>query len=201
MTDTTSILDLPMDPAGGGSNISLSVKENNSNFQNINTQGQQQQQQSSFSLDQTTINQIVSGLQQASTTGVTQLPSRDIPQITSSVVQDPQIQPNYIPQPVNKSDYIKEYESNDDIINNYNNSSKNNNSLDEMYNEIQIPLLLSVLYFLFQLPIFKKTLFHYLPMIFSKDGNYNINGFIFTSSLFGLLYYILYKIIFHFSVF
>jgi len=200
MTDTTSILDLPMDPAGGGSNISLTVQENGINSQNINTQGQAQPQ-NSFSLDQTTINQIVSGLQQASTTGVTQLPSRDIPQITSSVVQDPQIQPNYIPQPVNKSDYIKEYESNEDIIHNYNNSSKNNNSLDEMYNEIQIPLLLAVLYFLFQLPIFKKTLFNYLPMIFSKDGNYNINGFIFTSCLFGLLYYILHKIIFHFSVF
>lgn len=194
MTDTTSILDLPMDPAGGGSNISLSVKENSN-------QQQHQQQQSSFSLDQTTINQIVSGLQQASTTGVTQLPSRDIPQITSSLAQDPQIQPNYIPQPVDKSDYIKDYESNEDIINNYNNSSKSSNSLDEMYNEIQIPLLLSVLYFLFQLPIFKKTLFHYLPMIFSKDGNYNINGFIFTSCLYGLLYYILHKIIFHFNVF
>jgi len=195
MTDTTSILDLPMDPAGGGSNISLTVKENSSSQQS------QIQQQNSFSLDQTTINQIVSGLQQASTTGVTQLPSRDIPQTTSSVVQDPQIQPNYIPQPVNKSDYIKDYESNEDIIHNYNKSNQNNNSLDEMYNEIQIPLLLSVLYFLFQLPIFKKTLFHYLPVIFSKDGNYNINGFIFTSCLFGLLYYILHKIIFHFNVF
>jgi len=196
MTDTTSILDLPMDPAGGGNNISLSIQENNNSSQSNNNNSQ-----NSFSLDQTTINQIVSGLQQASTTGITQLPSRDIPQNTSNISQDPQIQPNYIPPPVNKSDYIKEYESNEDIINNYNKSHKNSNSLDEMYNEIQIPLLLSVLYFLFQLPIFKKSLFHYLPMIFSKDGNYNINGFIFTSCLFGLLFYILNKIIFHFNVF
>ena len=196
MTDTTSILDLPMDPAGGGNNISLSAQENNNSHESNNNNSQ-----NSFSLDQTTINQIVSGLQQASTTGITQLPSRDIPQNTSNISQDPQIQPNYIPQPVNKSDYIKEYESNEEIINNYNKSHKNSNSLDEMYNEIQIPLLLSVLYFLFQLPIFKKSLFHYLPMIFSKDGNYNINGFIFTSCLFGLLFYILNKIIFHFNVF
>ena len=196
MTDTTSILDLPMDPAGGGNNISLSAQENNNSHESNNNNSQ-----NSFSLDQTTINQIVSGLQQASTTGITQLPSRDIPQNTSNISQDPQIQPNDIPQPVNKSDYIKEYESNEEIINNYNKSHKNSNSLDEMYNEIQIPLLLSVLYFLFQLPIFKKSLFHYLPMIFSKDGNYNINGFIFTSCLFGLLFYILNKIIFHFNVF
>lgn len=196
MTDTTSILDLPTDPAGGGNNISLSIQENNNSPQSNNNISQ-----NSFSLDQTTINQIVSGLQQASTTGITQLPSRDIPQNTSNISQDPQIQPNYIPPPVNKSDYIKEYESNEDIINNYNKSHKNSNSLDETYNEIQIPLLLAVLYFLFQLPIFKKSLFYYLPMIFSKDGNYNINGFIFTSCLFGLLFYILNKIIFHFNVF
>lgn len=196
MTDTTSILDLPSDPTGGGNNISLSIQENNNSPQSNNNISQ-----NSFSLDQTTINQIVSGLQQASTTGITQLPSRDIPQNTSNISQDPQIQPNYIPPSVNKSDYIKEYESNEDIINNYNKSHKNSNSLDETYNEIQIPLLLAVLYFLFQLPIFKKSLFYYLPMIFSKDGNYNINGFIFTSCLFGLLFYILNKIIFHFNVF
>ena len=154
MTDTTNILDLPMDPAGGGNNISLSIKENNDSHQSNNNNSQ-----NSFSLDQTTINQIVSGLQQASTTGITQLPSRDIPQNISTISQDPQIQPNYIPPPVNKSDYIQQYESNEDIINNYNKSHKNSNSLDEMYNEIQIPLLLSILYFLFQLPIFKKYLF------------------------------------------
>lgn len=195
MTDTTNIFDLPMDPTGGGSNISISAQENNIVSSNA------VQQSNSFSLDQTTINQIVNGLQQASSTGVTQLPSRDIPQNISSIVQDTQIQANYIPQSENKSDYIKEYETNEDIINNYNKNYKNNNSLDEMYNEIQVPLLLAVLYFLFQLPIFKKTLYHYLPIIFSKDGNYNINGFVFTSCLFGFLFYILNKIIFHFSVF
>jgi hypothetical protein len=195
MTDTTSILDLPMDPTGGGSNITLAAQENN--IVSLNAQ----QQSNSFSLDQTTINQIVNGLQQASSTGATQLPSRDIPQNTSSISQDPQIQANYIPQTQNKSDYIKDYETNEDIINNYNKSYKNNNSLDEMYNEIQVPLLLALLYFLFQLPIFKKTLYYYLPIIFSKDGNYNINGFIFTSCLFGFLFYILNKIIFHFNVF
>jgi hypothetical protein len=199
MTDTTNILDLPMDPTGGGSNITISAQENNIISPNHNTSSTQPS--SSFSLDQTTINQIVNGLQQASSTGVTQLPSRDIPQNTSSIIQDSQIQATYIPQSENKSDYIKDYETNEDIINNYNKSYKNNNSLDEMYNEIQVPLLLAVLYFLFQLPIFKKTLYHYLPIIFSKDGNYNINGFIFTSCLFGFLFYILNKIIFHFSVF
>lgn len=189
MTDTTSIVDLPMDPSGGGgSNIAISANEN------INTN-------SSLTLDQSTISQIVSGLQQASSSGYTQLPSRDIPQNTNHIVQDPNVQPNYIPQPVNKSDYIKDYETNEQIVNNYNKSYEQNNRLDEVYSEIQAPLLLSIIYFLFQLPIFRKTLFHYIPFLFSKDGNYNINGYIFTSVTFGLVFYLLNKSIFHYSTF
>jgi hypothetical protein len=195
--DTTCISDLPIDPAGGGNNISLLAQETQ---QNINPPN-------SYSLDPSTINQIVNGLQQANTSGSTQLQSRDIPQNTSDIVQDPFIQPNYIPTPPNKSDYITEYETNEEIMNNYNkthnnyNNNNNTDSLDEMYNEIQAPLLLAIIYFLFQLPIFRKTVFDYIPFLFLNDGNYNITGFIFTSCLFGLVFYLLNKVIFHFSTF
>jgi hypothetical protein len=193
MTDTTSIVDLPVDPSGGGNaNIAISANENINNSSMSN---------SSLTLDQSTISQIVNGLQQASSSGFTQLPSRDISQNTNHIVQDPNVQPNYIPQPVNKSDYIKEYESNDKIINNYNKSYENNNRLEDVYSEIQAPLLLSIIYFLFQLPIFRKSLFHYIPFLFSKDGNYNINGYIFTSITFGAVFYLLNKIIFHYPTF
>lgn len=199
MSDSTSILDLPTDPLGGGSisnNISLSASE-------INQQPPSQSQaQSAFSLDQTTINQIVNGLQQATLTGATQLPSRDIPMTTTSHSNDPQIQPNYVPAPPpQNNDYIKDYEQTDDMINNYNLNLKRQNSLDDAYNEIQTPVLLSVLYFLFQLPFFRKFLFTYFPILFSNDGNLNINGFLFTSILFGLLFYVLNKISNHFNTF
>ena len=193
MTDTTSIVDLPLDPTGGGNaNIAISANENiiNSSIPN-----------SSLTLDQSTISQIVNGLQQASSSGFTQLPSRDISQNTNHIVQDPNVQPNYIPQPVNKSDYIKEYESNDKIVNNYNKSYENNNRLEDVYSEIQAPLLLAIIYFLFQLPVFRKSLFQYIPFLFSKDGNYNINGYIFTSITFGTVFYLLNKIIFHYPTF
>ena len=85
------------------------------------------------------------------------------------------------------------------IINNY--SVENNNRLDDLYNEIQVPILLAVLYFLFQLPVFRKYLFSYFPVLFSKDGNLNINGYLFMSSLFGILYYLLNKINTHFGKF
>lgn len=195
-SDTTSIMDLPTDPTGGGSvggNISLSANE--SNVYNQNSVAP-----SGVSLDQTTINQIVSGLQQASSTGATQLASRDIPRNIENISQDPQIQPNYIPPQSNK-DYITEDEENDDIIQNYNKRAEKGDSLDQLYEEIQIPLLMSVLYFLFQLPIFKRYLYKFFPVLFSKDVNLNLYGFLFTSSLFGMLYYLLSKIMLHVSRF
>ena len=196
MSDSTSILDLPTDPVGGGNisnNISMSATEN--------VAQQSGQSSTGFSLDQSTISQIVSGLQQASITGVTQLPSRDIPMTTTGHSTDPQVQPNYVPQPQNPVDYIKNYEESSDMVDEYNKNMSRQNSLDDMYNEIQTPLLLAVLYFLFQLPFFRKFLFSYFPILFSNDGNFNINGFIFSSVLFGLLFYTLNKVTNHFGAF
>jgi len=199
--DSTSIMDLPTDPIGGGSvggNVGISMQiSDNSSLQQSN---QPQQQHQGMSLDQQTISQIVNGLQQASVTGATQLPSRDIPQSTENIIHDPKIQANYIPQEQQK-DYISDYEDNQDIINNYNRNIKNGDSLDEIYDEIQIPLLISVLYFLFQLPIFKKYLYKFFPALFANDGNINIYGLLFMSILFGLLYYILSKIMNTYSKF
>jgi hypothetical protein len=198
MSDSTSILDLPTDPLGGGNisnNVSLSASEN------VNISAQQQSS-GSLSLDQTTISQIVNGLQQASISGATQLQSRDIPMTTSGHNIDPNIQPNYVPPPPQTdADYIKNYEQSSDMINDYNKNTQRQNSLDDTYNEIQTPLLLAVLYFLFQLPFFRKFLFSYFPVLFSNDGNFNINGFVFTSVLFGLLFYVLNKLTNHFSAF
>jgi carbamoyltransferase len=74
----------------------------------------------------------------------------------------------------NNSDYIKNYEETSNIINDFNKSNQKQKSLDDIYNEIQTPLLLTVLYFLFQLPFFRNFLFKYLPFLFSNDGNFNI---------------------------
>jgi hypothetical protein len=197
MSDSTSILDLPTDPVGGGSvggNIALSAQETMSQ--------PNQQPQTGMSLDQTTINQIVNSLQQATLAGATQLPSRDIPMNTNNISADPQVMPNYVPPPPPQhTDYIRNHEQTSDMINNYNRGKQINNSLDDMYNEIQTPLLLAVLYFLFQLPFFKRFLYTYIPFLFSNDGNYNINGFLFTSILFGMLFHLLMKTTSYFGAF
>lgn len=205
---TTSISDLPSDPTGGSinGNISMSIQENDQQMQ-----GQQLQQQSQpvnqgngngFSLDQTTINQIVNGLQKASVNGLTQLPSRDIPRTTETITNDAHIQPNFIPQPnpsQMQEDYIQKMQqsnqSMNEIIDEHNKKANFSNSLDNLYDEIQTPLLLTILFFIFQLPIFKKYLFLYVPFLFFNDGNYNIKGYLTISILFGCIYYFCNKIL------
>ena len=128
-------------------------------------------------------NTMISDLQKASQSGATSLPSRDIPMNTNNITQDEQIQPNYIPN--DNQDYIGDNIMIDNTINNTNNQY---NRLDDFYNNLQTPLLLTILYFIFQLPIIKKYLFKFLPNLFGKDGNQNIYGHIFYSILFSLGY-------------
>jgi len=190
-TNSTSIHELPTDPTGGGgSNISLNINE---------TVGGQAPslEGGGISLDQTTINQIVNSLQQASVAGVTQLQSRDIPRTTENVVQDPYVQQNYIPPTHVVKDYITDYQDTDEMITNHNYRSNQMNDLDKLYEEIQIPLMIAILYFLFQLPAFRKLIFKYFPVLFFKDGNLNLYGFLFMSSLFGILYYLISKLAIH----
>jgi hypothetical protein len=188
MTDinTTSIHDLPTDPMGSNANnISMIASEKQS-------QPSSNQQQNSLSLDQSTISQIVNGLQQASVAGATTLPSRDIPQNTQAHTQDVYVQPNYVPPPTN-TDYINDQRDASEYINSYTRDEQMKNSLDIIYDELQTPLLISILYFLFQLPILKQTLFKYIPLLCHNDGNYNLNGLLFTSIAFGFLFFSLSK--------
>ena len=197
--NTTSINDLPTDPSAGGSvggNVNLVINEQpNPSFPANNMSPNNAS--AGLSLDQSTISQIVNGLQQASLAGATALPSRDIPLNTEQLTQDAQVQPNYVPPP-EIIDYINE---SDDDINNYYRREKIDNSLDNIYDELQAPLLLSVLYFLFQLPFFKKSIFKYLPFLCHSDGNYNFNGLLFVCALFGFIYYSLSKTVRNFSRF
>ena len=87
------------------------------------------------------------------------------------------------------------------MIDDYNRNAKQRDSLDEMYSELQTPFLLAVLYFMFQLPFFRRYLYKYFPVLFAGDGNMNLNGFVFNSVLFGLLFYAINKVTIHFSRF
>tara|TARA_Y100000748_G_scaffold292345_1_gene280728 strand:- start:201 stop:863 length:663 start_codon:yes stop_codon:yes gene_type:complete len=139
-------------------------------------------------------NEMISQLQKANLAGVTTMPSRDIPMDPVTINNDQQIKPNFIPEPQNV-DYITNSETKEDLISQNIKKQSSLDSLDSFYNEFQLPLLISVLYFLFQLPIFRKTLKKALPVLFSNDANLNLYGYFFNSILFAVIFYLLTKLI------
>ena len=202
MTDTTSIDDLPGVPGSAtqGSGIvqkpDIPIQTYNPNVSGAQMplQQQQQQQQQQQGLIQTTVasnmnvNEFVSGLQRATSSGLTALPIRDVPRNTESVISDEQTVPNYIPRdPV---DYIRDHHENTRSFMDHRAKTANQSeSLDVIYDTLQVPILLAILYFTFQLPVMRKYLLLYLPSIFNKDGNHNLSGLLFISVLFSCTYY------------
>ena len=199
MADTTSLAELPVGPTGG-ENIVLERKEkNNVTFSEPpvaqmvpNSESPPQEP-----LSQNTISQLVTGIQQASTTGATQLPSRDIPQETLPIMHDEQIKPNYVPPP--QTDYIQQHETEQSILQQNIQKQQQYDTMDNIYDELQIPLLISVLFFLFQLPVVQKIFYRNIPSLFEKDGNASLGGLVFKSVLFGGSYYLAYKVVKNFS--
>jgi hypothetical protein len=159
----------------------------------------QQQRDNDPAINQQNLNQFVTGIQQASAAGMTGLPSRDIPQNQEALTRDQQMKPNYVPKP-ETTDYIREQQNNEEIIREYARRQQKTDTLDDMYNELQIPILIAVLYFTFQLPVVRKNLFKFLPSLFSKDGNPNLSGYILNSVVFAVLYFGLTKGMKYFAI-
>ena len=110
--------------------------------------------------------ELINQLQSASASGATSLPSRDIPINPTAIANDNETKPNYIPQQEAMQDYIKNMETPQDLINNNNYQQKQLDNLELFYSEFQVPVLVFVLYFLFQLPIFKLFIKKGLPSLF-----------------------------------
>ena len=125
------------------------------------------------SMDVNTIQELVQGLQQADASGATSLPVRDISQSTTSVVADEQAKPNYVPS--NRRVRFEEEEDDDEME--YERTAKKQSAMNRrietansIYDELQIPILLAILYFVFQLPVIRLFLYKHLPMLFESVG-------------------------------
>ena len=207
----TSLDDLPISPQTGG-NIKLDMNENvvlDNPIQNLQNQRANDDKIVASSNDPNAVtngigsskdvNQFVTGIQQAASVGALNLPSRDIPQQQVHITQDNSARPNFVPQ--NEStDYIGNGPSSEDIIKRNAQKQKTASNIDLLYNDLQTPILIAVLYFIFQLPIIRKNILKILPPLFKKDGNPNLVGYIFNSVTFALLYYITNNGISYFSV-
>jgi hypothetical protein len=124
------------------------------------------------------------------------LPSRDINMNTDLYTQDEQIQPNYIPKPTFTTDFVKESENiTESKIEKHESSGYRGRLVDTIIREIQTPILIALLYFIFQMPYLNTILFSRFSFLnlYHTDGNINFNGILIKSILFGISFYSLMK--------
>ena len=120
------------------------------------------------------------------------LPSRDIPMNTLDYQQDSEIKPNHIPSVKLTSDYIRDYEkANEEELKLHKQKKYRQEEAHDTISEMQVPILIAVLYFIFSMPIVGSFMRKHLSFlkIYNEDGNFNLMGLIFKSILFGGLFY------------
>ena len=184
-SDSTSINDLP-----GGSNVEQQnrVVLEKTEMQNVNSNQQPPITPTELSSD--SINKIITGLQQASSTGMTQLPTSHIPMQTQAHMQDPQVQPNYVPAPPpQKTDYIDQHDTIQSLMQQNKSTKQEQDRLDVLYSELQMPIIVMAIFFVFQMPFFNKKFMKLFPALFLKDGQNNISGYLVKTALFGGLFF------------
>lgn len=206
MTSTaTNIDDLPIgesnqDNSKPVQNVTFNIDESNNGNGQVNPSGVQQTNSSVVQLSQDDVNKIISGIQQASQSKLTALPSRDIPvHQTQHTMDEEALNPNYVPKK-NIDDYIQNNTNYDAVLKQQYEEKQKQNKQDELIDELQTPIMISILFFIFQLPVVRKYLFLNFPNLFLKDGNIALSGIIVKSIAFGLIYYSLTKVIEYMSV-
>jgi hypothetical protein len=98
---------------------------------------------------------------------IQRLPSRDIPLDTTRHSQDEAVQANYIPPPPRKrvKDYIQEYDATEsDKIQQHEREKQNQEWYETMFRTYQHPLLIALLYFIFQMQFISQAMFTYLGL-------------------------------------
>jgi hypothetical protein len=169
---TTNISDLP----GGTSNVP-------------NIQLHTKEKQGSKKTPLSSINEMVNGLQKAANNNMTSLPIRDVPHDPERITRDPQIQPNYVPPPKNNK-YIEDEMEYEEMMRRNQNNYIEQEKINSLYDEIQQPIIISILFFLFQLPFFNKTLLRFVPTLFKSDGHPRFTGYLLKTFIFGITIFI-----------
>jgi hypothetical protein len=126
--------------------------------------------------------------------GHQRLPSRDIARDTAQYSHDEQVQPNYIPRANHPTDYVRDhYELTEKRLQEHEYRKRKESRLDMILTEIQVPVLIAVLFFLYQLPAINTLIFKRFSFLslYDVDGNFNLAGLLLKSILFGSTYYFL----------
>lgn len=186
MGDTTNLAQLPPPqaqlPPQLEQNVVLNTQETN--------QEHATQKPNMFSSDDQM--NFIKNINTAAQQGATQLPSRDIPRNVNEVVSDPKSRVNFVEQG-NENDYIGNYDTEENIIKQQKIKDTNKSMFNKAYEEFQIPIILAILFFIFQLPIFNNMLIKFIPKLSDNSGNLKMQGFMFKSILFGFIFYMISK--------
>lgn len=147
-------------------------------------------------MDQKQMNTMIGEINNAGQQGLTRL-AEDIPRQTGHITHDTQSIPNNVPPPQNSTpiDYIQNMATQEEIAQKINLQTNKKQTLDYFLDEIKIPLVISIIYMLFQYPILKKFLLSKFPTLFNELGSYTKTGNVVVSLLFGITYYLVIKII------
>ena len=202
MSFSTNINDLPYNPVNGQPSDTQTqqpplqnvvVSDDKPNTYNPDLYPSQQKQNPQ-TIDPNVINQIINGLHEASLSGGGRIQQRDIPMTTFSHVNDKQVHVATIPD-TDKVQYIPNQDRIPDIVQNKIQRENVLSNLDYYYTEFQLPIIVGILFFIFQLPNVKQILYKYTPTICHHNGNLNAKGYLFNSVVLAGLYYGLEKIV------
>lgn len=197
--NTTDIDSLPneLKPA---ENVKMTVSETSGNNTMSHAHGHSNRNANVITeLSKESISQIVNGLQEASASQLTGLPSKHIPNQKAQVNFDPNVKVNYIP-PVENNNYIEDDDTFEEIVKQSQRKEQNDMRLEQIYDEFQTPILGMVLYFLLQLPYIQKIFIRNFPSLFNKDGFHTLSGYMVQTALFGMAFYGLNSLSNHLSV-
>lgn len=196
---TTQIDQLPITNSQNPEPVQQLSPQQTSNTENIKIQNYGQQLNMERSADTGSqvapidyTSQLTTALKEASASGATVLPSRDIPQQTLPMQHDVQTKPDFVPES-KTNDYIGDLLDKEKIIREQKQRQNQSDNLDYIYQSLQLPVLVGIMYFLFQLPFIRKNLLTFLPNLFNKDGAPKLSGYIFNSVMFAGFYSLLVK--------
>lgn len=208
MADSTSIEALP---APGGGNVKLGITEQTpvqmpqqsmptlvpNSVQNSGIQGATNSPPTMAfapaTMDPNSLTKVINGIQRAEAQGMTRLPSRDVPMNSAAIVQDEQARTNYLAKS-EQTKYIEEEDSYNSMLEKNRNKQSQQDRLDVFYDEFQVPILIMVLFFIFQLPFVQKKLMAFFPTLFLKDGHMSMGGYVTKTMLFGVTFYAIMKL-------
>ena len=178
----------------------ISNQPNTTYNPNINSENNNENNQNNQNLNNNqNFQKMIETVNKASQQNITGLPSRDIPMQQSNISADPEIIPEFIPQSNNLVE--NDHEIYDELIRRKKQKLQQNDTLDTLYNDLELPILCAIIFFLFQLPIINSLLYKYFPNLFLNDGNPGLWIFILKTSLFSFFVYSLTKGIKYFSKF